>query len=202
MEAETGHGVERDEDVRREAGVGEMVDDADGVLAGGQGAAGARMKRKRKGRQVEREDGDVWQSCAVGAYCIGRARLVAGARVIRLAEVVAGRRRTVKRSRRTECSRHVKVVCIDGCCRLQIMELRDPDARGLECNSSMTGAESGLSGEEGDRKQVVRRQEEHRAVATESRRGYAIGAAWDEGNMIQAMARLKNPTIVWRYGDG
>ena len=39
--------------------------------------------------------------------------------------------------------------------------------------------------------------------ATEARRGYARVAAWDEGNLIQAMARLKNPTIVlWRYGDG
>ena len=27
-------------------------------------------------------------------------------------------------------------------------------------------------------------------------------AAWDEGNMIQAMARMKNPTIAWRFGDG
>jgi hypothetical protein len=38
--------------------------------------------------------------------------------------------------------------------------------------------------------------------ATEARRGYARVAAWDEGNLIQAMARLKNPTIAWRYGDG
>ena len=28
--------------------------------------------------------------------------------------------------------------------------------------------------------------------ATEARRGYARVAAWDEGNLIQAMARLKN----------
>ena len=28
-----------------------------------------------------------------------------------------------------------------------------------------------------------------------SRRGYAPTAAWDEGNMIQAMARMKNPTV-------
>ena len=33
---------------------------------------------------------------------------------------------------------------------------------------------------------------------TASRRGYAPTAAWDEGNMIQAMARMKNPTIAWR----
>ena len=25
-----------------------------------------------------------------------------------------------------------------------------------------------------------------------------LTAAWDEGNMIQAMARMKNPTIAWR----
>ena len=38
--------------------------------------------------------------------------------------------------------------------------------------------------------------------AAEARRGYARVAAWDEGNLILAMARLKNPTIAWRYGDG
>ena len=63
-------------------------------------------------------------------------------------------------------------------------------------------ATSGLSGEEGDRRDTIRRQETRRAETTESRRGYVVGAAWDEGNMIQAMARLKNPTIAWRYGYG
>ena len=33
------------------------------------------------------------------------------------------------------------------------------------------------------------------------RRGYTIAAAWDEGAMIQAMARMDNPTLRWRYGD-
>jgi hypothetical protein len=41
--------------------------------------------------------------------------------------------------------------------------------------------------------------------ATEARRGYARVAAWDEGNLIQAMARLKNPTddrvAIWREMD-
>ena len=67
---------------------------------------------------------------------------------------------------------------------------------------SSVGATSGLSGEEEDRRDTIRRQETRRAETTESRRGYVVGAAWDEGNMIQAMARLKNPTIAWRYGDG
>ena len=43
------------------------------------------------------------------------------------------------------------------------------------------------------------------AAAVESmgaRRGYAAGAAWDEGAMIQAMARMDNPTLRWRYGGG
>ena len=33
------------------------------------------------------------------------------------------------------------------------------------------------------------------------RRGYTIPAAWDEGTLIQAMARLDDPTLRWRYGD-
>ena len=38
--------------------------------------------------------------------------------------------------------------------------------------------------------------------AAKARRGYARVAAWGEGKLIQATARLKNPTIAWRYGDG
>ena len=36
----------------------------------------------------------------------------------------------------------------------------------------------------------------------EARRGYTVAAAWDEGAMIQLMARMSNPTLQWRYGDG
>ena len=52
------------------------------------------------------------------------------------------------------------------------------------------------------RRRGARECEEALMEAAEARRGYTRVAAWDEGNMIQAMARLKNPTIVWRYGDG
>ena len=38
--------------------------------------------------------------------------------------------------------------------------------------------------------------------STAARRGYTNGAAWDEGAMIQAMARMDNPTLRWRYGGG
>ena len=67
---------------------------------------------------------------------------------------------------------------------------------------SSVGAASGLSGETEERTWVIKRCVEKEMEVAESRRGYIYGAAWDEGNMIQAMARLKNPTIVWRYGDG
>ena len=137
----------------------------------------------------------------MGEYRVDRVKLVAGVRVIRLAEVVAGRRRTEKRSRRAECNRHrlkVAVACVGGCCRLKF-ELDNFDERGLECGSSSAGAESGLSGEEGDRQWIVRRQEEKRVAVAESRRGYAIGAAWDEGNMIQAMAYCTHVICVRWY---
>ena len=76
------------------------------------------------------------------------------------------------------------------------------EERELASDGGSGDAECGLSGEEEERQAVVRRQNERRAEVAESRRGYVTGAAWDEGNMIQAMARLKNPTIAWRYGDG
>ena len=39
------------------------------------------------------------------------------------------------------------------------------------------------------------------AETTALRRGYTMSAAWDEGAMIQAMSRMDNPTLRWRYGD-
>ena len=46
--------------------------------------------------------------------------------------------------------------------------------------------------EGGMRRRGARECEEALMEATEARRGYARVAAWDEGNLIQAMARLKN----------
>ena len=51
--------------------------------------------RKRRG-ELEEEGGE-WQRCAVGECRVGVGRVVAGTRVIQLAEVVAGRRRTRKK---------------------------------------------------------------------------------------------------------
>ena len=40
------------------------------------------------------------------------------------------------------------------------------------------------------RLQVIRQCDERMMEVREARRGYVQGSAWDEGNMIQAMARL------------
>ena len=76
------------------------------------------------------------------------------------------------------------------------------DKEGRKTVASSEQATSGWSEDEEGRQLVMRQYATRRQVVTESRRGYTVGAAWDEGNMIQAMARLKNPTIAWRYGDG
>jgi hypothetical protein len=52
------------------------------------------------------------------------------------------------------------------------------------------------------RRRGARECEEALMEATEARRGYARVAAWDEGNLIQAMARLKEPddrVAIWRW---
>ena len=167
-----------------------------------QEAAGRAQGCKRRRRQEDVADDGEWRRCAVGEYRAGCVRVVAGARVVRLAEVVAGRRRTEKRRRETSQKCRLKVVCIDKRCRLLVRESNSFDGGRSERSDDSLGAESGLSGEEEDRQRVVRKQDERKVEVAESRRGYVRGAVWDEGNMIQAMARLKNPTIAWRYGDG
>jgi len=202
-EEDAGQGVEGDMGVRQGARAGDTAGAGEGVTVGEAGAEGRRLWRKRRRQQVERDQDGGWSDCTVGAYRTDRVRVVAGVRVIRLAEVVAGRRRTEKCSRKAVRGRlRLQVVVIGGSCRLQTCETDKSGEGVLESWDSSAGAESGLSGEEMDRQQVVRRQEEKRVAMVESRRGYAIGAAWDEGNMIQAMARLKNPALAWRYGDG
>ena len=65
-----------------------------------------------------------------------------------------------------------------------------------------TDAATADSGENEVRRRNMRECEDAMVEDKASRRGYAPTVAWDEGNMIQAMARMKNPTIAWRFGDG
>ena len=77
------------------------------------------------------------------------------------------------------------------------------EKQGPESDSDRdTDAATADSGENEVRRRNMRECEDAMMEDTASRRGYAPTAAWDEGNMIQAMARMKNPTIAWRFGDG
>ena len=160
---------------------------------------GQRRGLKRRGAVVDGEEG--WLTCVVGECRVGDGLVVAGRRVIRLADVVAGRRRT-RKQRVAEMPPFFEAVTGP-----HVHSNRSGN-RVLQAGETTFGGESsrqatsGWSGDEEGRWQVIRQYEESRVVATESRRGYTAGAAWDEGNMIQAMARLKNPTIAWRFGDG
>ena len=66
------------------------------------------------------------------------------------------------------------------------------------CVESVSGLKRVAASEEGEeqRLQVIRQCDERMMEVREARRGYVQGSAWDESNMIQAMARLRNPTIV------
>ena len=152
---------------------------------------------KRRGAVIDGEEG--WLTCAVGECRLGDGCVVAGRRVIRLADVVAGRRRT-RKQRVADMPPFLEAATGTHVNRSgnRVLQTGETNFEG----ESSRQATSGWSGDEEGRWQVIRQYEERRVVVTESRRGYTAGAAWDEGNMIQAMARLKNPTIAWRFGDG
>ena len=113
-----------------------------------------------------------------------------------LAEVVTCRRR--KQARRA-CEER-RVVTRNGTQLVTTLRVVTSDGQTDEEGRTVRGT---VDDEEGEmRRRGARECEEALMEATEARRGYARVAAWDEGNLIQAMARLKNPTIAWRYGDG
>ena len=129
-----------------------------------------------------------------------------------LAEVVAGRRRTRKKRDIGDvvAARRNRVLQADVTSPKDMSDIAGT-SNDIAGNNNGTGyvgddgsveATGGRSLHADERGRVIRWCEEMEAGKTGRRRGYACGAAWDEGNMIQAMARLKNPTIAWRYGDG
>ena len=116
--------------------------------------------------------------------------------VIRLAEVVACRRR--KQAKRVSEER--RVVMSDGAQLVTTLRVITGDRQSNEDRSDTDRGT--VDDEEGDmRRRGARECEEALMEAAEARRGYTRVAAWDEGNLIQAMARLKNPTIAWRKRD-
>ena len=82
------------------AGEARARDEMQAMAPQAQEVAGRAQGRKRRGRQEDATEDGGWRPCAVGEYRAGSVRVVAGARVVRLAEVVAGRRRTEKAQKR------------------------------------------------------------------------------------------------------
>ena len=105
---------------RAAAGGARARDEMQAMGPRAQEVAGRAQGHKRRGRQEDATEDGGWRRCAVGEYRAGSVRVVAGARVVRLAEVVAGRRRTEKRTRETSRKCRLKVVYIDKSCRLLI----------------------------------------------------------------------------------
>ena len=162
-------------------------------VGGGGGLTGKRQ-RERVG-EAAKEAAPLVQ-CVLGEVRVGKG-MVKGQVVIRLAEVVACRRR--KQAKRVGKERRA-VTSVDGVL-VTTFGVVTSDGQDFEDSSNTTRGT--VDDEEGDmRRRGARECEEALMEATEARRGYARVAAWDEGNLIQAMARLKNPTIAWRYGDG
>ena len=190
--ASDGTGQQRGGD---EAGASACVDVDIGVTDGqGVGRAGhigceahgvAERGRKRRGTGECEGGAGAWRPCALGEVWVLGADARTGTREVRLAEVVAGRRR--KRAR-----------CAGG------ISTTGGASQAQTCVESVSGLKRVAASEEEEeqRLQVIRQCDERMMEVREARRGYVQGSAWDESNMIQAMARLRNPTIVWRYGDG
>ena len=112
---------------------------------------------------------------------------------------MAGVRRTEKRRRQTGSRNDVNVCNSTRSCYDSEKEKQGPTQSDSDRD---TDAATAGSGENEVRRRNMRKFEDAMMEDTASRRGYAPTAAWDEGNMIQAMARMKNPTIAWRFGDG
>ena len=45
-------------------------------------------------------------------------------------------------------------------------------------------------------------QEDVMAAAAAGRRRYVVGARWHEGALVMMARQMRNPALLWRYGDG
>ena len=56
--------------------------------------------------------------------------------------------------------------------------------------------------EAGERDAEAERIDREALEARLGRGGYAVGAMWDEGNMVHAIRKFGGTTMGWRFGDG
>ena len=170
------------------------------------------LKRRRE-EEAETSGGNRAQS---SGRMTARARVGGGKRgkqaprVVRLAEATTAMQGVPGRAHDKD-DRGKRVQWVGG--RWRIEEIRSErregghgsadsgEERGSEVGRSNTD-EAGIdSAEESERMRGVWELEAAAVESTAARRGYTIPAAWDEGTLIQAMARLDDPTLRWRYGD-
>ena len=152
---------------------------------------------KRKGQEIQKRKRSDRMTITVGVGYVeveGKGELVGRGtertHIVRLADVVAGVRRTAKRRR----GGGIEIDAMN----TKKLFLKEVKKQGTETDSDRdTDAATADSGENEVRRRNMRECEDAMMEDTASRRGYAPTAAWDEGNMIQAMARMKNPTIAW-----
>ena len=45
-------------------------------------------------------------------------------------------------------------------------------------------------------------QEDVMAAAAAGRRRYVVDARWHEGALVMMARQMRNPALLWRYGDG
>ena len=192
--------IDADHDVRQqgtEAGpsssgdmVGRQVMESGGRYSG----VVDRKRCREEGAATREEAGEQGKGIGTVRARTGRAGVK---RVVRLAEVVEGLRGQLE-SVRDGVTRGRSVQWVGG--RWHI----EDEGGGRGSNGGSEGASTdGVtidSAEEEERRRGVWVLEAVIAETTALRRGYTRPAAWDEGAMIQAMARMDNPTLRWRYG--
>ena len=155
-----------------------------------------RKRCREEGEATREEAGEQGKGIEAVRARTGRARVK---RVVRLAEVVDGVRGQPENVR-DGVSRGRSVRWVGGRWHIE-------DEGGERWNSEESGG-AGTDGvtvdsdENEERRRGVWVLEAAIAETTALRRGYTRPAAWDEGAMIQAMARMDNPTLSWRYGGG
>ena len=155
-----------------------------------------RKRCREEGEATREETGEQGKGIEAVRARTGRARVK---RVVRLAEVVDGLRGQPE-SVRDGVTRGKSVQWVEGRWHIE-------DEGGERWNSGVSGG-AGTDGvtvdsaEDEEKRRGVWVLEAAIAETTALRRGYTRPAAWDEGAMIQAMARMDNPTLRWRYGGG
>ena len=193
--------IDADHDVRQqgtEAGPsssGDMVGRQMTESGGRHSGVVDRKRCREEGAATREEAGEQGKGIGTVRARTGRAGVK---RVVRLAEVVDGLRGQPE-SVRDGVTRGRSVQWVGG--RWHI----EDEGGGRGSNGGSEGASTDGatidSAEEEERRRGVWVLEAVIVETTALRRGYTMAAAWDEGTMIQAMSRMDNPTLRWRYGD-